>query len=671
MKGFFYARLALTNLKKNRKTYLPYILACTGTVMMFFIILSLSQNSALTEMAGGAVMAMILLLGAVIVGFFAVLFLFYTNSFLVKRRKKEFGLYYILGMEKRHIGRIMLWETAYTAVISLVCGILLGLLFCKLVFLALLRLLRMNAVMGVEISGMVVAATVILFGVIFLMIFANSVRQVYTVRPVELLKGGQIGEREPKTRWLMALVGVVTLVAGYIMAVTVEDAVTGIMQFFLAVLLVIVATFCLFTAGSIVLLKLLRRKKGFYYKANHFISVSGMIYRMKQNAASLASICVMSTGVILLISSTTSLYVGEEDALLNRYPSEFEVSVDVPEGGEAVMGQIQQVMEHFLKENQVKTENLSYYPQLSFTAVARDGEMQLGFSNMQDVGMNDLRIMNCVCLEDYNRMKGTQKKLAPGEALFYTTQGVYEPDTITFGDLTLKLQKLEDRESFLGGEENVYMTSVFGIIVSDFETLRAIENIQKEGYGERFASSLKYRYSFDVAEMEEQEICALNEMLEKELAAQMGERPMQIVCRAEVRKEFYMLYGGLFFLGIFLGLLFLMATVLIIYYKQISEGYEDKERFVIMKKIGMDKEEIRKAIHSQVLMVFFLPLLTAGIHSCFAFHLMKVILQGGFGLSNVTLFVAGTLITFLVFGAFYILVYFITAREYYKIVSEG
>lgn len=331
MKRFFYAKIALTNLKKNRQTCFPYLLTCIATIMMFYIMSSLSTNSVLNKMRGGATMGIVLMFGTVVVGIFAVLFLFYTNSFLVKRRKKEFGLYYILGMEKRHISRVMLWETLYTAMLSLLLGIACGILFSKLVFLGLLKILKMNVVIGVEISAFTLAETVGLFAVIFLLIFFNSVRLIYMVRPAELLKGGQIGEKMPKTRWILALLGVVTLAGGYILALKADNVLTGLNTFFVAVLLVIVGTFALFTAGSIAFLKMLQRNKRYYYKTNHFISISGMIYRMKQNAASLSLICIMSTGVLLLISSTTSLYVGQEHSLYLRYPKEFKLSLSLGE----------------------------------------------------------------------------------------------------------------------------------------------------------------------------------------------------------------------------------------------------------------------------------------------------------------------------------------------------
>ena len=678
MKRFFYAKIALTNLKKNRQTYFPYLLTCIATIMMFYIMSSLSTNSALNKMRGGATMKIVLIFGSVIVGIFAVLFLFYTNSFLVKRRKKEFGLYYILGMEKRHISRVMLWETIYTAILSLLFGIACGILFSKLVFLGLLKILKMNVVIGVEISAFTLAETVGLFAVIFLLIFFNSVRLIYMVRPAELLKGGQIGEKMPKTRWILALLGVVTLAGGYILALKADNVLTGLNTFFVAVLLVIIGTFALFTAGSIAFLKMLQRNKRYYYKTNHFISISGMIYRMKQNAASLSLICIMSTGVLLLISSTTSLYVGQEHSLYLRYPKEFKLSLslgEVPDDSKTFEKELQEIgtyAEDYLKDNKIATQNAAGQTVIEAAALQKDGNVQITSSrNGSSEDFSDLCMVQAITLEDYNREAKKDETLEDREALVFFEDSPIQQETFSINDMHWKVRQLSADSTMEDSGLKFYVTPVYRIVVKDFAQLLEIWKINKEAYGDH-ASQVKYEYSFDV-DLSEEKI----QKLEKSLNAYLGEQKNAphaffygIETRTEGRAEFYSLYGGLFFLGIFLGLLFVMATVLIIYYKQISEGYEDKERFAILKKIGMERGEINASIRSQVLMVFFLPLAAAGIHSCFAFHLVKEILVGGFGLQDVGLLVICAVLTFLAFAVFYVIVYLITAREYYKIVSE-
>lgn len=678
MKRFFYAKIELTNLKKNRQTCFPYLLTCIATIMMFYIMSSLSTNSALNKMRGGATMGIVLMFGTVVVGIFAVLFLFYTNSFLVKRRKKEFGLYYILGMEKRHISRVMLWETLYTAMLSLLLGIACGILFSKLVFLGLLKILKMNVVIGVEISAFTLAETVGLFAVIFLLIFFNSVRLIYMVRPAELLKGGQIGEKMPKTRWILALLGVVTLAGGYILALKADNVLTGLNTFFVAVLLVIVGTFALFTAGSIAFLKMLQRNKRYYYKTNHFISISGMIYRMKQNAASLSLICIMSTGVLLLISSTTSLYVGQEHSLYLRYPKEFKLSLslgEVPDDSKTFEKELKEIgtyAEDYLKDNKIATQNAAGQTVIEAAALQKDGNVQITSSrNGSSEDFSDLCMVQAITLEDYNREAKKDETLEDREALVFFEDSPIQQETFSINDMHWKVRQLSADSTMEDSGLKFYVTPVYRIVVKDFAQLQDLWKINKEVYREN-ASRVKYEYSFDV-DLPEEKI----QKLTSSLHAYFGEQkdaPHAFVYgienRTEGRAEFYSLYGGLFFLGIFLGLLFVMATVLIIYYKQISEGYEDKERFAILKKIGMERGEINASIRSQVLMVFFLPLAAAGIHSCFAFHLVKEILVGGFGLQDVGLLVICAVLTFLAFAVFYVIVYLITAREYYKIVSE-
>lgn len=646
--------------------------------MMFYIMSSLSTNSVLNKMRGGATMGIVLMFGTVVVGIFAVLFLFYTNSFLVKRRKKEFGLYYILGMEKRHISRVMLWETLYTAMLSLLLGIACGILFSKLVFLGLLKILKMNVVIGVEISAFTLAETVGLFAVIFLLIFFNSVRLIYMVRPAELLKGGQIGEKMPKTRWILALLGVVTLAGGYILALKADNVLTGLNTFFVAVLLVIVGTFALFTAGSIAFLKMLQRNKRYYYKTNHFISISGMIYRMKQNAASLSLICIMSTGVLLLISSTTSLYVGQEHSLYLRYPKEFKLSLslgEVPDDSKTFEKELKEIgtyAEDYLKDNKIATQNAAGQTVIEAAALQKDGNVQITSSrNGSSEDFSDLCMVQAITLEDYNREAKKDETLEDREALVFFEDSPIQQETFSINDMHWKVRQLSADSTMEDSGLKFYVTPVYRIVVKDFAQLQELWKINKEVYREN-ASRVKYEYSFDV-DLPEEKI----QKLTSSLHAYFGEQKdaphafvYGIETRTEGRAEFYSLYGGLFFLGIFLGLLFVMATVLIIYYKQISEGYEDKERFAILKKIGMERGEINASIRSQVLMVFFLPLAAAGIHSCFAFHLVKEILVGGFGLQDVGLLVICAVLTFLAFAVFYVIVYLITAREYYKIVSE-
>ena len=522
-------------------------------------------------------------------------------------------------------------------------------------------------------------STALIISVIFLLILLNSIRQIHLAKPIELLRGGEVGELEPKANWLLAVLGSLFLGAGYYISIAVTDAVTSILLFFVAVICVILGTYLLFTAGSVTLLKLLRKDKRFYYgKPAHFINVSGMIYRMKQNAASLSLICIMSTGVLLLISSTTSLYVGQEHSLYLRYPKEFKLSLslgEVPDDSKTFEKELKEIgtyAEDYLKDNKIATQNAAGQTVIEAAALQKDGNVQITSSrNGSSEDFSDLCMVQAITLEDYNREAKKDETLEDREALVFFEDSPIQQETFSINDMHWKVRQLSADSTMEDSGLKFYVTPVYRIVVKDFAQLQEIWKINKEAYGDH-ASQVKYEYSFDV-DLSEEKI----QKLEKSLNAYLGEQKNAphaffygIETRTEGRAEFYSLYGGLFFLGIFLGLLFVMATVLIIYYKQISEGYEDKERFAILKKIGMERGEINASIRSQVLMVFFLPLAAAGIHSCFAFHLVKEILVGGFGLQDVGLLVICAVLTFLAFAVFYVIVYLITAREYYKIVSE-
>lgn len=676
MNKLFYPKLAVVNIKKNRKTYIPYLLTCIGTVMMFFVIRSLAFNSGLYELYGGGTVAMTLELGSQITAIFAVIFLFYTNSFLIKGRKKEFGLYNILGMEKRHLSRILFYETLFTAAISLTAGILLGVALNKLVFLGLLALLDSEIPLGFEFSGSVLLSTLKLFGVIFLLIFANSFRQIHLAKPIELLRGGQTGEREPKARWFMAILGVLCLGCGYYIAVTTTNPVSAISLFFVAVILVIVGTYLIFTAGSIALLKLLRKNKRYYYKTNHFISVSGMIYRMRQNAVGLANICILSTMVLVMVSSTLSLYLGMEDMLQNRYPRNLMTTVWNPE--EPVQ-EIKEKTNVILAENDLVSSRVIDCTYLSFSGLEQGDYFETDRSMVPNnlELFEKLKILVFLPWEDYRRMEesaGTEAvKILPqpeaGEAILYTARGTYSYDMVKIFDGTEFRITERLTELAAGDMEPVEpVMGVYYLVVRDESVLTEMYERQKEVYG-KAASDIVYRYGVELSGTPEQQIAAYEEMRDtlSENKERFGES-VQFMCREKERSSYLQTFGGFFFIGIFLGLLFIMATILIIYYKQISEGYDDKKRFEIMQKVGLDRHEVKRSIHSQVLTVFFLPLVTAGIHVAFAFPIIRRILFM-FNLVNVRLFAVCTGGVFLVFALCYALLYGMTTKVYYRIVS--
>lgn len=661
MKMSFYPKLAAGNMKKNARTYVPYMLTCIITVAMYYIVKSLSQNPGVKEMIGGGYLSELMFIGSHVVALFAVIFLFYTNSFLVKRRKKEFGVFNILGMEKRHLAWVLGWETAYLALGSLVLGLLLGIIMDKAMYLLVGKIIGGGVPLGFFVSARVIGQTVQIFAVIFLLICINAIRQVHVADPIALLQAGNAGEKEPSTRWLLALAGLVSVGGGYYIAVTVSDPVASLLLFFVAVVLVIIGTYLLFTAGSIALLKILRKNRKYYYRTRHFVSVSGMIYRMKQNAVGLANICVLSTMVLVMVSTTTSLMIGMEDVVRERYPADIMVYFkgDAPQGNQAYIEAIRALQ----RERGLAVKNEMAYLYLGLSASHEykyEESHELGVTSALD-SMDELFL---ITLDDYNAVMKERKTLEEGEVMVYSNRTSY--DLPVFKLLGREYRVAEKLDSFVGnGQYSANMSNTIYIVVPDREALLEIYDAQRELLGEN-ARSIRQVYGFDMDADEEEQNAFYNDLLD--CMAQNGISAVT-EARAEAKSSFISLYGGLFFIGVFLGVLFVMATVLIIYYKQISEGYDDRERFSIMQKVGMSRDEVKSAIHSQVVTVFFLPLIVAGIHVTAAFPLISkllVLMQ----LTNTKLFIACTGACFLVFAVMYVFVYNLTARTYYRIVSR-
>ncbi|MDR7856811.1 FtsX-like permease family protein [Tissierella sp.] len=656
MNKFFYPKLALNNIKKNSRAYIPYLLTCIGTIIMFYNMCYLVVVKDLGYLSDSGTLRYMMLLGTIIVGIFSFFFLYYTNSFLIKQRKKEFGLFNILGMEKRHIGKIMLYETLYISIISLISGILGGILLSKLLALLLLKLIKFDVVFGFEIPLIALVATIILFSAIFLFNLIYNVLQVHLSKPIELLKGGNVGEREPKTKWFSTIIGIVSLGIGYYLALTADSPIAAINKFFIAVIFVIIGTNFLFKAGSIALLKSLRKNKNYYYQTNHFISVSGMIYRMKQNAAGLANICILSTAVIITLSTTVSLYVGVDDLLRTRYPRNIEINASYSE--EVVEKLDDLVAESTMKAN-VSSENVTKFSSISFMTNQKGSSFMV--QDKESFSMKNLSLLILLTQDDYNRLEGKGVSLEEGEVLVYTAKGEISGDVMDLNGFELNIK--EKLDSFnMATDDMAHLSDSHYIVV---DSLATINKTYSHLEGDSDAPELNYYYGFDVETDSSSEI---------ELAASIRSSIDKAnidagVKSAESDKEtFYTLYGGLFFLGIFIGILFIMATVLIIYYKQIAEGFDDKDRFEIMQKVGMSRKEIKQSIRSQVLTVFFLPLVTSVIHVAFAFKVVTEMLSI-FYLTNVSLYALYTGLTIIVFAFFYIIIYTLTARTYYKIVS--
>lgn len=661
--NFFYLRLALTNLRNNRSSYIPYMLSSTAIIGLYFVLHAISELCKGGDFKGAAIVGELLRMSAWIAGFLSVLMIFYTNSFLMKRRSRELGLYSILGMEKRHVAHVLFDETACTGIASLFCGILGGSLFGRLLFLILLNLLKMPVSMSFYIPTRSVLVTAALFLFCFALVEGYNILQIRLQNPINLLMGARHGEREPKAKWFVALLGGVSLALGYGLALWVQSPSDAVSVFFFSVLLVIAGTYLLFTAGSITLLKAMRANRRFYYQPRHMIAVSGMIYRMKQNAVGLSNICILSTCVLVTLSSTLSLYIGEESSLRNRYPRDVQITCQAGTGdeSEALAARVRDIAGNLAQECALDLTNASGYRYASM--VARRGGNVFTVMGGKTAGVSDTLVdLTILVLEEYNRETGETQVLGENEVLLCSTDQPIAEDTVLFGRQAYRIAARKEKPSFVESYE-IYPGQI--VVARDAQ---AAERIGQELYGGRQATQnrLKYQYQFDLSGDREEalEFCdALEGALDEALI------PQRVENIYAARDDFYMMYGSLLFVGLFFVAMFLIAAVLIIYYKQISEGFEDRGRYQIMQKVGMSRGEVKRSIQGQVLTVFFLPLTAAIVHVAVAFPVLCKLLVL-FNLTDTILFLGCTALTILAFAAFYFAVFRITAGVYYRIVEN-
>lgn len=661
-----YTKLAITNIKNNRQFYFPYLLTGIITVAMFYIMCALESNPGIQSMPGAKDLGLILRLGIGVIGIFAVIFLFYTNSFIIKRRKKELGIYNILGMEKRHIAKILSKEAFFTAIIAIGGGLVTGVLFHKLACMLLYRMIGFNGGITFSFSKKGVMITAILFAIVYLLTYIYDLFQVQLANPIELLQSGNKGEREPKTKAIMAVLGVLCLGAGYFIAITTKNPIKALTLFFVAVILVIIGTYLLFTAGSIALLKILRRNKGYYYQTKHFTSVSGMIYRMKQNAVGLANICILSTMVLVAVSTTVSLYVGVEDIMKERYPNEINIRAYYDTGAPSE-DSIAPIVEKSVKESGRKIRHEEDYLELYFAAIKDQGQYSLDKEKVKTAGD---RVSGFVVLtrEDCKKKYNEEiPELAENEVALFTIKKT-DMDTLVLENRSYHVKEIKQFQNTEDFETIAdMMDEYYYVIVNDVQDMERLWQLQKDIYQEN-SSSISRQVRLDIdGDSEQKKECFEN--IKTALGPEQAKARILIDSRQSSLDEFYQIYGGFLFLGLFLGILFLMITVLIIFYKQISEGYDDKERFSIMEKVGMSNDEVKATIRSQVRTVFFLPILMAAIHVGMAFPMIKRLLSL-FGLSNTALFAGCMAGTILVLALIYLLVFLKTSKTYYKIVGE-
>ena len=670
-KGIF-SRLAKQNIRNNKSTYIPYMITCIFCIAMIYMMEFLRDCPTLDQAVRQAdEVRMIVFTGEIVVEIFCIIFLIYSNSFLMKRRQKEIGLYNILGLERNHIGIVMFLETIITSIGSLAGGIAAGIIGSKLALLLLLKLLHIPSVLGFYISVKGIFTCLFMFGIVFLMILFLNLAKIHLSRPVELLRGNNTGEKEPAAKWLMALIGFICLGAGYYLAVTTESPIKAITIFLLAVILVMAGTYLLFTAGSIVILKFLRRRKSFYYRTGNFISISGMLYRMKQNAIGLASICILSTGVLLMISMTVSIYFGMNDIMLNRYP--YDVDMSVTSISEEECQTAIEAFEKAIADNKVPVEKSVEEIYLDIVC-SKNGDQILIKPTNTIRNSDSVLVLSLLDQAEYERLTGISANLNDGEIFAWYPSAV-QKDSVTVDEKEFTVKKWMDKNPLTCGEDAVSDNAVLVVTDEDFKKFDEMRTEMYKGVSSAPAGEdLTLHLGLDITGSETDKIDFGTPVMEavKNLRKNGGLSENSWITSGIRQQEYESYYadnGSLLFIGIFLGSLFLMGTAMIIYYKQISEGYEDQKRFEIMQKVGLSRREVRSSVRRQILMVFFLPLLMAMLHITMAFPMIRRLLLL-FGMTNTKLFIGCTAGTVLIFAVVYGLIYLITARSYYHIVER-
>ena len=653
-KSGFFPRLALVNLLRNGRYYGPYLLSCGGTAARFYILRYLTESEIVSSVRGAGYLQSLMYLGCIVVALFSIVLLLYANSFVMKRRQRELGLYNILGLEKRHIALLCLWETLYCALAAIVGGIAAGILFSKLMLLLLLQLSRLPVEFGFEISVPGILATASLFAVLFALTLVCNLFRLGRARPVELLHSESAGEREPKTKRVLVALGLLTLGGGYFLSWKVQRPEEALALFFLAVVLVMIGTYCLFTAGSVAVLKALRANPGYYYQTRHFTAVAGLLHRMKQNAVGLANICILSTMVLVTVSTTVSLYTGMESSLDQMFPHDVDIiqSPDDRDEGEVLLTPEELIaqVERNLAAAGRKAELLQWYTRTDTMGYYSGNTFSL---NAQDGVITQIELLTA---EEYGRLTGRSVTLEPDQVLIQALNLVL-PETFYIESLPFHVAGTVT--DFPRHNTTVLVsghTAEAFLVVADETVISAIDTQDLNGL------SREFRIQMDLDGTEAQKLACVDLLLNGTGGG------TAINSRQDNAVDLYTMYGGFLFLGVFLGLLFLLATALIIYYKQISEGYEDQRRYQILRQVGMTDREIGASIHSQILLVFFLPLCTAGIHTAAAYPMVSKLLTL-FQLTSTGHYALCTAGTLAVFCTVYALVYGLTARAYRRIVA--
>lgn len=670
MKNGIYFKLAFDGIRKNRKLFLPYIGAGAGMVMMSYIIFFLTANERILALKGGEAIHSTLGFGCSVMAIFSCIFLFYTNSFLIRRRKKEYGLYGVLGMGKRQLVAVCFFENLLVTVFSLFFGLVLGIAFSKFAELGLVNIASGQTDFSFSLEPSAILKTVVTFTAIFVLVFLNSARQMRFSDTVTLLKGESTGEKPPKGNIFLGIIGFLALGWAYYIAVTIEDPVGAMVWFFVAVVAVIIATYLLMISGSVALCRVLKKNKKYYYKKNHFVALSSMAYRMKRNGAGLASICVLSTMVLVTVATTASMFFGAEDSIRVNYPRQINVRCNSQGGIEKADENFEALKNKVAEETQKRGSALINTREIRYLYAAGSITDSTAYCSRSTEGffsdLGSLREFLIVPEDYYGRITGESVDVSDGVCAVRTIECDYKQSEISFnGGPAFKVadSSRTNRRFF---PERAGSSGCIIVVVKNFDDFTEYMSVSEEDT--LFSYCCRYGFDTDLSSNAQIE---LKGYLEEYVSdSNRNYSYTDVSSRAQNEGDFYGTFGGLFYLGILLSIVFALAAVLIIYYKQISEGYEDSGRFEIMAKVGMTDKEIKSSINSQLLTVFFVPLLLSGLHLAFSLPMIKKILEL-FGLTNTEQFLLTAGLFFAVFALFYVVVYKLTARAYYGIVSRA
>ena len=641
-------RLAKDNITHDRRLYLPFILSTMGIIALSYIIYSLSQNEAITMTYAGAYVQTFLSMGFSIILVFSTIFLFYTNGFIIKKRKSQLGLYNVLGLSKRDIAKVLFAETIMVYAISMVLGIIIGIILEKLAFLIILKLLGLAVIFGFTIELSAILVIFICYSILFIALYIYSAVSVYKTDPIKLLREKDKGEKEPKAKWLIAILGLVCMVAGYYLANMEQTAMTSIAIFFPAVILVILGTYLLFTAGSIALLKVLKKNKRYYYKTSHFISVSNLMFRMKKNAVGLASITIMATMILVMTASTTSMWFSLERTSDLMYPKDMIIEIDDPNVDD---GKMVEAINSSLASIDNEALDLTYYNYGSLYGRFEDHELILN-----DSYTNNDRGFTALDNSTYNELTDSDIKLGPKEILV-----VYDGDKYPYTYMTINNEDYKIIEQF---DDNIDILPDSDIINNSSECTLVFNDADISDI-----TSLWRIYLFDLKKPLENDDGYYDFDFLSDVYDTYPEKALTTLYKADFETALRGIYAAFLFLGIFLGVAFMLSIILIMYYKQISEGDEDKERYKIMTKVGLSDKEIKKTINSQVIFVFFMPLIIAIIHLFGSFKMVGGIVST-LAQSPSSMYLYTSIIVTIAFVVFYIIVYLLTQKTYYHIVTR-